>query len=58
MLKIIDHIWSEDKGSDLVDWVVLTAGLIMLAVAVVAVIDTSTGKFAADSLPLYTATGV
>ncbi|MCL7409698.1 MULTISPECIES: hypothetical protein [Marivivens] len=58
MVKIIDHIWSEDKGSDLVDWVVLTAGLIMLAVAVVAVIDTSTGKFAADSLPLYTATGV
>ena len=58
MVKIIDHIWSEDKGSDLVDWVVLTAGLIMLAVAVVAVIDTSTGKFAADSLTLYTATGV
>lgn len=58
MVKIIDHIWSEDKGSDLVDWVVLTAGLVMLAVAVVAVIDTSTGKFAADSLPLYTATGV
>lgn len=58
MVKIIDHIWSEDKGSDLVDWVVLTAGLIMLAVAVVAVIDTSTGKFASDSLPLYTATGV
>ena len=58
MVKIIDHIWSEDKGSDLVDWVVLTAGLIMLAVAVVAVIDTSTGKFAADSIPLYTATGV
>ncbi|MEY2961373.1 MAG: hypothetical protein RLZ60_1203 [Pseudomonadota bacterium] len=58
MVKIIDHIWSEDKGSDLVDWIVLTAGLIMLAVAVVAVIDTSTGKFAADSLPLYTATGV
>ncbi|MCL7406553.1 hypothetical protein [Marivivens sp.] len=58
MVKIIDHIWSEDKGSDLVDWVVLTAGLIMLAVAVVAVIDTSTGKFAADSLPLYAATGV
>lgn len=58
MVKIIDHIWSEDKGSDLVDWVVLTAGLVMLAVAVIAVIDTSTGKFAADSLPLYTATGV
>jgi hypothetical protein len=58
MVKIIDHIWSEDKGSDLVDWVVLTAGLLMLAVAVIAVIDTSTGKFAADSLPLYTATGV
>ena len=58
MVKIIDHIWSEDKGSDLVDWVVLTVGLLMLAVAVIAVIDTSTGKFAADSLPLYTATGV
>lgn len=58
MVKIIDHIWYEDKGSDLVDWVVLTAGLLMLAVAVIAVIDTSTGKFAADSLPLYTATGV
>jgi hypothetical protein len=58
MVKIIDHIWSEDKGSDVVDWVVLTAGLVMLAVAVIAVIDTSTGKFAADSLPLYTATGV
>ena len=58
MVKIIDHIWSEDKGSDLVDWVVLTAGLVMLAVAVIAVIDTSTGTFAADSLPLYTATGV
>ena len=58
MVKIIDHIWSDDKGSDLVDWVVLTAGLLMLAVAVIAVIDTSTGKFAADSLPLYTATGV
>lgn len=58
MVKIIDHIWSEDKGSDLVDWVVLTAGLLMLAVAVIAVIDTSTGKFAADSLPLYTTTGV
>ena len=58
MVKIIDHIWSEEKGSDLVDWVVLTAGLLMLAVAVIAVIDTSTGKFAADSLPLYTAAGV
>ena len=56
MAKLLDQIWNDDKGSEFVDWIVLTAGLLMLAVAAAAVIDTSTTLAAGDAVS--TAAGV
>jgi hypothetical protein len=50
MDKVLDKIWDGDTGSDLVDWLVLTAGLVMLGIALIAVIDTSAATLANDQM--------
>ncbi len=50
MDKVLDKIWDGDTGSDLVDWLVLTAGLVMLGIALIAVIDTSAATLANDRM--------
>lgn len=57
MAKLLEQFWNDDKGSDFVDWLVLSAGLVMLSVAVFAVIDTST-DIATDTDNVATIAGV
>ena len=46
MDKVLDKLWDGDTGSDFVDWLVLTAGLVMLGIALIAVIDTGVNTLA------------
>jgi hypothetical protein len=34
--ELIDKVWGNDAGSPLIDWLVLTCGTVMLAIAVMA----------------------
>lgn len=42
MVRLAERLWSEDKGSDAVDWTILGAGVLMLVIALFAVIDAGT----------------
>jgi hypothetical protein len=57
--KMLKNFASEEKGSVTVDWIVLTAGLVGLAVAVLATVNTGTTSVAtrtSDAIAVMDAT--
>ncbi|WP_165767750.1 hypothetical protein [Marivivens niveibacter] len=58
MAEIMERFWNDDKGSNAVDWLVLSAGLVMLSIAIFAVIDTSASNIAQDDAAVATIAGV
>lgn len=47
--NLLDSIWGDDTGSALVDWLVLTSGTLMLAIAVLAAVSGLATAPAADA---------
>ncbi len=50
MAKIMERFWTADKGSNFIDWMILTAGLVMLSVALVAAFGAGQDTIATDQL--------
>jgi len=48
MIKFIKNFRKDENGAVTVDWVVLTAAVVGLAVAAYSTIETQTGQLAAD----------
>jgi Flp pilus assembly pilin Flp len=49
MERFLTRFWSEEDGNTTIDWMVLTAGLIMLGVAVMAAVGTTSQSLADDT---------
>lgn len=49
MTKIIERFWSDETGNTTVDWLVLTAGIVMLGAAVAASVGPSGKDFADET---------
>jgi len=49
MGDLIDKVWGNDAGSPLVDWLVLTSGTLMLAIAVMAAVGGVASEPAANA---------
>lgn len=49
MERFLTRFWSDEDGNTTIDWMVLTAGLVMLAVAVMAAVGTTSQAVADDT---------
>lgn len=49
MEKVFTAVGSDDAGSTTVDWIVLTAGIVLLAVALLSTLGGSGSDLAADA---------
>ncbi len=49
MEKFVKKFWSEEDGNTTIDWMVLTAGLVLLGAAVMASIGPNTQALADDT---------
>ena len=59
MKKILKTVWDDDIGNDLMDWLVLATGIIMLGFAFIAIIDNNNETLATDykNIPKFTQAG-
>ena len=48
MEKFFEHFFRDDSGAITVEWVVLTAGLVGLAISAGTIVETETNQLAAD----------
>lgn len=48
MRKTFDHFLSDESGAVTVDWVVLTAAVVALAIGILASIDSATTELASE----------
>lgn len=46
MMRFITRFWSEEDGNTTIDWMVLTAGLVLLGAAVMAAVGTPASDLA------------
>lgn len=49
MEKFVKKFWSEEDGNTTIDWMVLTAGLVLLGAAVMASVGPNTQALADDT---------
>ncbi|WP_375281286.1 hypothetical protein [Pseudooctadecabacter sp.] len=49
MENIVKRFWTEDDGNTTIDWMVLTAGLVLLGAAVMATVGTPAQDLAEDT---------
>jgi Flp pilus assembly pilin Flp len=49
MARFIERFWSDEQGNTTIDWMVLTAGLVLLGAAVLASVGTSSQTLADDT---------
>jgi len=49
MMRFITRFWSEEDGNTTIDWMVLTAGLLLLGTAVMAAIGSPAKDLADDT---------
>ncbi len=49
MAAILERFWSDERGNTTVDWLVLTAGIVMLGAAIAASIGTTASDLADDT---------
>lgn len=49
MEKFVKRFWTEEDGNTTIDWMVLTAGLVLLGAAVMASVGTNTQALADDT---------
>ena len=49
MERFVTRFWSDEDGNTTIDWMVLTAGIVMLGVAVMAAVGTSSQDLAEDT---------
>ncbi len=49
MTKLIERFWSDETGNTTVDWLVLTAGIVMLCAAIAASIGPGASELADDT---------
>ncbi len=50
MRRVFNHIPADDEGSALVDWTVLLAGILMLALSVAPAVTAKADKLSGDAL--------
>lgn len=48
MAKFFEHFFRSDSGAVTVEWVVITAGLVGLAISAGSIVETETNQLAAD----------
>ena len=49
MERLVKNFWTEEDGNTTIDWMVLTAGLVLLGAAVMATIGSGSQSYADDS---------
>lgn len=49
MERFVKKFWTEEDGNTTIDWMVLTAGLVLLGAAVMASVGTQTQALAEDT---------
>ena len=49
MAKIIERFWSDETGNSTVDWLILTAGIVMLGAAITASINSGSTDMAGSA---------
>ncbi len=49
MERLVKNFWTEEDGNTTIDWMVLTAGLVLLGAAVMATIGSGSQSYAHDS---------
>lgn len=58
MERFVKKFWTEEDGNTTVDWMVLTAGLVLLGAAVMASVAPPTAEFADDTAVVIDAVDV
>lgn len=58
MSALLDRFWNDEAGNTTVDWLVLTAGIVMLGAAVMASLGAGTSKLADDTSVVVEERGV
>ncbi|EAR51479.1 hypothetical protein OG2516_17201 [Oceanicola granulosus HTCC2516] len=57
MAKLIERFWDDENGDPLVDWIVLAAGVVMLATAILGATLPASRTFADNDAAIMTEAG-
>lgn len=49
MARLIEKFWGEEAGNTTIDWMVLTAGLVLLGAAIMASVGPTAGALASET---------